>query len=212
MPTYSIASGSYDGHLRVYDVRMGKTTVDVLAHPVTSVRCSADGNALLASTLDNHIRVLDRMDGKLLAAFGGPGQKLDPPVQSVFSKPRHTYRNTELRIRSVFARGDALVLSGSEAGKEDGGLGAAVFAWDVLSGDLVATVPMGENVKAVSCVAWSEVGSWASGCSDGKYSLLDCGTLINHSQVPFESMVEPTCKIVSVTTAFHLSWTVSIRT
>lgn len=150
---------------------MGKTTVDVLAHPVTSVRCSADGNALLASTLDNYIRVLDRRDGKLLAAFGGPGKKVDQSTQSVFAKPRHTYRNTELRIRSVFARGDALVLSGSEAGKEDGGLGAAVFAWDFLSGDLVATIPMGEKVKAVSCVAWSEAGSWASGCSDGAYFL-----------------------------------------
>ncbi|KAJ6130331.1 hypothetical protein N7512_003111 [Penicillium capsulatum] len=167
MPTYSIASGSYDGHLRVYDVRTGKMTVDVLAHPVTSVRCSGDGNALLASTLDNYIRVLDRMDGKLLTAFGGPSKKEPPPVQGIFAKPRHTYRNTELRIRSVFARGDALVLSGSEVGKEDGGLGAAVFAWDVLSGDLVATVPMGEKVKAVSCVAWTETGSWAGGCSDG---------------------------------------------
>jgi hypothetical protein len=34
---------SYDGHARIYDVRMGTTTVDVLAHPVTSVRCSSDG-------------------------------------------------------------------------------------------------------------------------------------------------------------------------
>lgn len=167
MPTYSIVSGSYDGHMRVYDIRMGKTTVDVLAHPVTSVRCSADGNALLASTLDSYIRMLDREDGKLLAAFGGPRKKEEQAVQSAFSANRRpTYRNTELRIRSVFAQGDAVVLSGSEASKDDGG-GAAVFAWDVLSGDVVATVPMEEKVKVVSCVAWNEKGSWAGGCSDG---------------------------------------------
>ncbi|KAJ5832018.1 WD repeat domain-containing protein 83 [Penicillium riverlandense] len=169
-PTYSIASGSYDGHVRVYDVRMGKTTVDVLGHPVTSVRCSADGNALLVSTLDGYIRMLDRMDGKLLKVFGGPGEKeiRQPPIAGL-STPRHTYRNTALRIRSVFGRGDAVVLSGSEAAQGDGaGLGAAAFAWDVLSGQTIATVPMGPKVKAVSCVAWNEKGGcWASGCSDG---------------------------------------------
>ncbi|KKK12898.1 hypothetical protein P175DRAFT_0501720 [Aspergillus ochraceoroseus IBT 24754] len=157
MPTYSIASGSYDGRARVYDLRMGQTTVDVLGHPVTSIRCSADGNALLTSTLDGRIRMLDRTDGKLLKAFGaGPA-------------PGHpTYYNTELRIRSVFAKADAVVLSGSESNKQDRSAQAYVFAWDVLRGDVIAAVPAGEGVKAVSCVAWNEKGkSWASGCSDG---------------------------------------------
>lgn len=175
MSTYSIASGSYDGHARVYDVRMGKTTVDVLAHPVTSVRCSADGNALLASTLDNYIRLLDRTDGQILAAFGGPSKKDEPLVQGILNtKPRHAYRNTELRVRSVFAQGDAVVLSGSEAAPKGDGVasGAAVFAWDILSGKNVATVPMGEEVKAVSCVAWNEKGYWAAGCADSKWRFI----------------------------------------
>lgn len=176
MPTYSIASGSYDGHVRVYDVRAGKTTVDVLAHPVTSVRCSADGNALLASTLDGYIRMLDRADGKLLAAFRGAGQEERDQQRGsgAAMRPRHTYRNTELRVRSVFARGDAVVLSGSEAAPGEGaGLGAAVFAWDVLSGEVSATVPVGEKVKVVSCVAWNEKGGcWAGGCSDGKREIV----------------------------------------
>ncbi|CAI7670466.1 unnamed protein product [Penicillium pancosmium] len=168
MPTYSIASGSYDGHVRVYDVRMGQTTVDVLAHPVTSVRCSADGNALLTSTLDSYIRMLDRTDGKLLAAFGGSPQKEEQAPAGILSRPRHGYRNTELRVRSVFAQGDGVVLSGSEAPKDDtSSLGAAVFAWDILTGENVATVPMGPRVKVVSCVAWNERGYWAGGCPDG---------------------------------------------
>lgn len=168
MPTYSIASGSYDGHVRVYDVRMGQTTVDVLAHPVTSVRCSADGNALLISTLDSYIRMLDRTDGKLLAAFGGPPKTEEKAPPGLLTRPRHTYRNSELRVRSVFAQGDGVVLSGSEAPKDDqSGLGAAVFAWDILTGENVATVPMGQRMKAVSCVAWNEKGYWAAGCPDG---------------------------------------------
>lgn len=151
---------------------MGKTTVDVLAHPVTSVRCSADGNTVLVSTLDNHIRLLDRADGNLLAAFGEPANKEERPSLGLggMTRPRHTYRNTELRVRSVLAKGDAVVLSGSEGAQSNSvGLGAAVFAWDVLSGEMIATVPMGEKVKAVSCVAWNEKGDcWAGACSDGK--------------------------------------------
>lgn len=114
MPTYSIASGSYDGRVRVYDIRMGKTTVDVLGAPVTSVRCSGDGNAILVSTLDGRIRMLDRGDGKLLQAF--PGNK-EKEKEGTGKGP--VYRNEELRIRSVFAAGDGVVLSGSEAERSE---------------------------------------------------------------------------------------------
>ncbi|EAU30425.1 predicted protein [Aspergillus terreus NIH2624] len=82
------------------------------------------------------------------------------------------YRNSELRVRSVFAQGDAVVLSGSEADKESGYDDAAVFAWDVLSGEVVGCVSAGEGVRVVSCVAWNEKGGcWAGGCSDGIYPL-----------------------------------------
>lgn len=169
MPTYSVASGSYDGRARIYDIRMGRTTVDVLGNPVTSVRCSADGNALLASTLDSRIRMLDRDDGKLLKAFGHEDNT--EPTQPILQRQKPAaYRNTELRIRSVFAKADAVVLSGSESDKDDRSAQAHVFAWDVLSGEVLASVPAGERVKAVSSVAWNEKGKcWAGGCSDGMH-------------------------------------------
>ncbi|GAM36282.1 vacuolar glutathione S-conjugate transporter [Talaromyces pinophilus] len=161
MPTYSIASGSYDGRVRIYDLRMGRTTVDVIAHPVTSVRCSADGNAILVSSLDGKIRMLDRTDGKLLKAYGGETQT---------GKFGEKYVNKSLRLRSVFAKGDAVVLSGSEAADMEtkgNASQAAVFVWDVLSGEIIATVPAGEGVKVVSCVAWNEKGQcWAGACAD----------------------------------------------
>lgn len=168
MPTFSIASGSYDGRVRVYDLRMGRATVDVFAHPVTSVRCSADGNALLVSSLDGRIRMLDRTDGKLLKAFGGEEDQAEKYGKS-------QYLNKSLRIRSVFAKGDSVVLSGSEAADMDNkqrASQASVFAWDVLSGDVIATVPAGEGVKVVSCVSWNESGGcWASACADGEFCL-----------------------------------------
>ncbi|GAT27806.1 WD domain protein [Aspergillus luchuensis] len=172
MPTYSIASASYDGRVRVYDIRMGRTLVDVLAHPVTSVRCSNDGNALLASTTDGRIRMLDRSDGKLLKAFGGDD------VSPSQGNSNATYRKSDLRIRSIFAKADAIVLSGSAADDSGNGNGvtqASVFAWDVLSGEVVACVPAGPGVKAVSAVSWNEKGNcWAGGCSDGMSQLFQC--------------------------------------
>lgn len=105
--------------------------------------------------------MLDRTNGQLLKAFGASD-----------TGPSVSYRNEELRVRSVFAKGDAVVLSGSEATPGSRAqMQAHVFAWDVLSGDVVAAVPAGMGVKAVSCVAWNEKrGQWAGGCSDGEYS------------------------------------------
>ncbi|PLB42315.1 WD40 repeat domain-containing protein [Aspergillus candidus] len=145
MASYSIASGSYDGRARIYDVRTGHATVDVLGHPVTSVRCSTDGNALLVSTLDSRIRVLDRSDGKLLKAVGGR-------TGATKEEEEPEYRNTEMRMRTVFAQGDAVVLSGSEGTAKQQ---AHVFAWDVVSGEVVACLPAGEGVKAVGW--WREL-------------------------------------------------------
>lgn len=172
MPSYAIATGSYDGRVRVYDVRMGRATVDRLAQAVGSVRLSGDGNGVLVSSLDSRIRLLDREDGKLLKGFGTE-EDAAPGVG------RRVYRNSELRIRSVFARGDGVVLSGSEAGKDPApgearAAQANVFAWDVLSGEVIAAVPAGDGVKAVSCVGWNEKeGCWAGGWSDGMFGFAD---------------------------------------
>ncbi|KAI1924766.1 hypothetical protein LOZ64_000643 [Ophidiomyces ophidiicola] len=157
MPTYTIMSGSYDGRIRTYDLRMGVVKVDVMGYPITSIRCSADGNAVLASCLDGRIRMMDIADGSVLKSFGEGNMDSD-------KKP--TYKNKELRIRSTFARGDSAVISGSEPGDQD--TKAYIFAWDVLSGNSIGTIPAGNEKKVVSCVAWNEKGkNWAAGCSNG---------------------------------------------
>ncbi|KAK2763077.1 hypothetical protein FQN54_009710 [Arachnomyces sp. PD_36] len=166
MPTYSIAAGSYDGRVRIYDLRNGVTKVDVIGHPVTSVRFSQDGNAVLVSSLDGWIRMIDREDGKVLKGFGGGEGNGN-------GEKKARYRNKELRIRSVFAQRDGTVLSGSEASDVDArSMEASIFAWDVLSAEVVATVRAGEGVKAVSSVAWNEAGKcWAASCSDASGSV-----------------------------------------
>ena len=60
------ASRSVDGKVRNYDVRMGQLRVDCIGQPVTSVSFSKDGQCVLASTLDDTIRLLDKDTGELL--------------------------------------------------------------------------------------------------------------------------------------------------
>ncbi|KKZ66330.1 hypothetical protein EMCG_07931 [[Emmonsia] crescens] len=206
MPTASIISGSYDGRIRSYDLRMGMVNVDVMGHEVTSVSCSDDGNAVLASCLDGWIRMVDRADGNVLKGFGGGGSYAAAAAAAAAATagqaeggsataatrdgtPR--YVNSSLRIRSAFAKGDSVVFSGGETdeSENDVNVESHVFAWDVLTGDVIARVSAGKGVKAVSCVTWNEKGGcWAGGCSDGEFSLLIflyLGKLCLHKEVSF---------------------------
>lgn len=184
-PTSSIICGSYDGRIRSYDLRMGVLKVDVMGHPVTSIRCSADGNVVLASCLDGRIRMVDRANGAVLKSFG-EGVGTDGEVREQRRRRAGpAYVNKELRIRSSFARGDGMVFSGSERGEDAGDDPEAyVFAWDVVTGDLVQAVPVGTGIKVISCVAWNERGSsWAGACSDGEWLELFPITVLKDAQL-----------------------------
>ena len=54
-----ILTGCVDGHMRRYDVRKGEMVADCLVHPITCVRFTHDGNCLLATCMDNTVRLLD---------------------------------------------------------------------------------------------------------------------------------------------------------
>ncbi|MCJ1287414.1 hypothetical protein MMC26_006763 [Xylographa opegraphella] len=137
-----IVAGSVDGRVRVYDVRMGVVHTDVLGYPVTSVALTADGTAVLVSTLDSTLRLMDRVNGQLLQAFCG-------------------HANTEYRVRSCLGLHDAVVVSGSEDGH--------LYAWDLLEGKVVEKMRAHEG-KVASAVAWNGKGrEWASAGGDGEY-------------------------------------------
>lgn len=143
--------------------------VDVMGHPVTSLRCSEDGQAILVSCLDGKIRMIDRADGRVLKGFGndddGGGGTLDNQNERA---NRAKYMNKGLRIRSAFAKSDSVVFSGGETNEETSDVEGHVFAWDVLSGELITKVSAGVGVRVVSAVAWNERGGcWAGACSDG---------------------------------------------
>ncbi len=141
-----IIAGSVDGRVRSYDVRMGLCTEDTMPAPVTSVQITGDGQALLVACLDSKIRLIDRKDGTCLRAFRGDG-----------------FKNEDLRIKSCFGKGEAVVISGSESA-------GTVNVWDVMTGQIVGRVEAAE--KVISVVRWRNKGRgvkgiWASGGADG---------------------------------------------
>ncbi len=141
-----IITGSVDGRVRNYDVRMGLCTEDTMPAAVTSVQITGDGQALLVGCLDSKVRLIDRKDGGCLRAFRGNG-----------------FTNDELRIKSCFGRGEAIVVSGSEGN-------GRVNAWDVMTGQVLGSVEAGE--KVISIVRWRNKSRdvntvWASGGADG---------------------------------------------
>ncbi|EXJ92119.1 hypothetical protein A1O3_00669 [Capronia epimyces CBS 606.96] len=151
---HELVTGSVDGRLRSYDVRMGRVTVDVMPAPVTSLDVARDARTVLVGTLDGRIRMMDRTEGTCLRAF--------PPEGNV-----EGYKNDSLRLKSCFALNESLVLSGSE---NDG----HVRAWDVLTGKSVGKVDISPAGKLVSVVKWREgsqaqgrQGLWAGGGVEG---------------------------------------------
>lgn len=66
-----VLGGSVDGTVRQFDIRMGMMFTDTINEPVTGIAVSHDGNCILASCLDNSMRLLDKASGELLATYTG---------------------------------------------------------------------------------------------------------------------------------------------
>ena len=162
---HEVVTGSVDGKMRTYDLRMGMMYCDTLGRrnstnpllsimtfadmtfvcldPITSVQQTADSNAVLVSTLDSTIRLMDKSNGQMLQNYTG-----------------HT--NTEFRIRSCLGLGDAVAISGSEDGK--------ICIWDVLEGKVLKTIEAhsGKVASAVTCnnarKEFASAGADGEGC------------------------------------------------
>ncbi|KAL8711419.1 MAG: hypothetical protein Q9220_004077 [cf. Caloplaca sp. 1 TL-2023] len=141
--SHEIVTGSVDGKLRLYDLRMGMVHVDTIGHPITSVQQTSDGNAVLVSTLDSSIRLIDKSNGQMLQSYKG-------------------HRNKNYRIRSCLGLGDAVIFSGSEDGK--------VYAWDLLEGKVLETLAGHDGKVASAVTSNSARKEWASAGVDGEPS------------------------------------------
>ncbi|QUC18877.1 uncharacterized protein UV8b_03118 [Ustilaginoidea virens] len=166
-----IVTGSVDGRVRSYDVRMGKCTTDVMCGSVTSLDLTKDGRTMLVSTLDSKVRLMDRDNGTCLRAYSDP-----------------SWKNEEIRIQSVLGHREKYVIAGDEMTAEPGSNGEGrILAWDLLTGKVVAKIPVPwgpegyeqkrrsigkdgrERVRSniISCIAWREDGWGDQFCAGG---------------------------------------------
>ncbi|RDL36375.1 uncharacterized protein BP5553_05727 [Venustampulla echinocandica] len=161
---HEILTGSVDGRVRCYDIRMGRLHTDVIGASVTSLQRTRDGKGVLVGALDSTIRLMDRDGGGLLKAY-----KAD------------TWKNSEFRLRSTFGGNERWVLCGNENVNGDDG---EVVVWDTLTGNIAEKIRVAgskaegkkkigrdgkerEKQNVISCVAWKENGRGDQWCCAG---------------------------------------------
>ncbi|KAJ2445595.1 WD repeat-containing protein 83 [Coemansia sp. RSA 2424] len=99
-----IVAASIDGCVRTYDMRTGRVLVESFGgQPVVCARVVSDGKCLLVSSMDGSIQLVDRADGRAIAAFSG-----------------HVCKDYRIQCDA----NDSAVASGSEDG--------FVYVWDIL--------------------------------------------------------------------------------
>lgn len=166
-----VVTGSVDGRVRSYDIRMGRCTTDVMGASVTSLGLTRDGKAMLVGSLDSKLRLMDRDSGACLRAYSDPA-----------------WKNEDIRVQSLLGRQEKYVIAGDEmAGETDNTGEGRLWAWDLLTGKVVAKVrvpwgPQGLEPKKrvvgrdgkekarnniISCMAWREDGWGDQFCVGG---------------------------------------------
>ena len=136
----SLYVSSLDGHVRTYDLRMGKIMDDLVGHPVNSVRPSKLGDSLLVSSQEGKLRLFDAANGSVLQTFSG--QK-------------------EGRCKAIWGYGEESVIAGDEDGK--------VWAWDVLDAKLVESEGWAHHKRAITGLEMHPNGKEMVTASSGKF-------------------------------------------
>ncbi|KAM7217448.1 WD domain containing protein [Rhypophila decipiens] len=149
-----IIAGSVDGRVRSYDLRMGRCVTDVFANSVTSLCLARDGESLLVGSLESKLRLMDRRDGTCLRAFADEG-----------------WRNEEFRVQSCFGGGERFVVAGGEEEEsllesdDEVSSSGKVWAWDLVTGQLVAKIPVPERASTRK-TAGRGAGIYGAGSSE----------------------------------------------
>jgi mitogen-activated protein kinase organizer 1 len=152
---WNILSGSVDGRLRTYDIRMGVLSTDVLGGPITSLSPS-----LIPSTASSVI---------LVASQGSPLRLFDRSTGLGLKKyEADDFENEEFRLRAALAFADKYVISGSENG--------SIYVWNAFSGALDTCIDNPHKNCVVGVIAVregingrkAESGIWVSAGVDGK--------------------------------------------
>ncbi|CAE6517845.1 unnamed protein product [Rhizoctonia solani] len=137
-----IITGSVDGHVRTYDMRMGELKSDFIGPPISSISPSADNQTLLICTLDSRLRLMDRVNGQMLNTFSG-------------------HVSNDYRTHACFGYGEGTVLCGDEQG--------SIWEWDLLEAKAIVADPPKVHDKVITWVEHHplEAGEMISASADG---------------------------------------------
>jgi mitogen-activated protein kinase organizer 1 len=121
-----VFAGSIDGTVRTFDVRQGHVLVDDLCAPVGALSVSHDRECVLASCLDDYMRLLDISTGELLATYEG-------------------HVNNTYKLGCAILHDDSVVICGSENGN--------ICFWDLADYGSSPRFGMTSSASPVSAVA-----------------------------------------------------------
>ncbi|ORX39326.1 putative nuclear mRNA splicing, via spliceosome-related protein [Kockovaella imperatae] len=122
-----IITGSLDGCIRSYDLRMGKMTDDVVGAPVSSVTPSPTSpkDTLLVSSMDGKLRIFDRANGAVLQTFSG-------------------HKVGDMRSKAAWGYGEGLVMTGDEEGR--------LWAYSVLDAKPIESSPKPIHKRGITWI------------------------------------------------------------
>ncbi|CAD5216934.1 unnamed protein product [Bursaphelenchus xylophilus] len=124
--SHEIATGSADGHLRLYDIREGRLFIDFVGESVTSVALSDDNQTCLVSSMDGFVRLFEKCNGTLLNDYSA-------------------HKNKEYRVESTFLATNDQIASGSEDGH--------LYIYDLINSKVLARLDHSPNKFVPSLAA-----------------------------------------------------------
>ncbi|CAO3648058.1 unnamed protein product [Cunninghamella blakesleeana] len=133
---YTLVSGHLDATLRIWDAKSGNGIKDINGihnDQITSTSLSPDGNAILTSSRDNTLSMIDVRMYKVLQTFKSP-----------------TYQNGLNWSRSCFSPDGCYVAAGSKDG--------SIHIWNTRNNQLERTLK-GEHKSTVCGVTWNPLGT-----------------------------------------------------
>ncbi|XP_055640466.1 WD repeat domain-containing protein 83 [Toxorhynchites rutilus septentrionalis] len=116
---HKIITGSLDGSIRQYDLRVGELTCDTIGVPITHIVHTKDGQCIVAACLDSTIRLIDVDSGELLSEYKG-------------------HRTEDYHIECGTVRNDSNIISGSSEG--------CAVIWDLLEATELRRLKMDTGV------------------------------------------------------------------
>ncbi len=122
--TSEILVGSFDGFVRIYDIKNSQMVKDKIGEAITSSKYSTDELCYIVGCADDTVKLIDRADGAVLNTFRG-------------------HKSKDYRVSCAFSNTDGQVLSGSEDG--------AIYMWDFLSAKQVAKLEGHKEVVSSVC-------------------------------------------------------------